>query len=466
MRWLISDALATGNLLRAQVRHADRFFSTRRGADLWIDGVDFIVSTPAPVLSAYCGQLAKHIQLTAPKGQLPEAVHFFAGFDEFLRRCAAAGEAYAYHALAAGLCCLDRFIPSLRRDALPFSVVNDSLLMLVSPHYRAIRCAAFNSGLEVGIQTGNGWFRPDFGWIIFAPPVLIPGRPRCVQSYSFIHEVCHAVLFGDAYCRTFGSLETTQSILIAIEESIIGLDLLTYGALRRASETLHAVAEFEKVSIGNDASVERRISALHRGAIHPNRFVRALRAAAQRQLGSESPVSRIIEAQDSGEDASAWVGDKSIAFHIAGLRGFTDRVFDPRFRSIVDILPPDPVHASNARAASTEKMDAHRPFFGCQLETLCADRRKRNKHTKALRNFVIRGADLVSAAGPLDPRASEVLASAMQEIAWQMVACKFEGDILPWAARHVIERLQEVVPAPTALRISSALKDPFTAIEP
>ncbi|MGN2254297.1 hypothetical protein ACFWZ4_13030 [Frateuria sp. GZRe12] len=464
---LESEVIDFSATLRRRIRCTQRFLTSRLGSDLWVDGVDALLSTPVEILQAYTSVLLRRIEREIAKSKKATILEFFAAFDDFLAYCVSRGESAIYHGLAAGMCTLRFFDSELRAGDIPFAVVNDSLMVLVCNQYRAVRFYAFNSGIEIYASTKNGAFRPDLGAIVIGPPVLVPGRPSRVQSFSLIHELCHAALFGDSYCRMFGSIGATKSMLLNIEESIIGLDLLLYGSLRKMSPAhLEAQHEFERLVISKTNDINLRRATLARGAMYPTEFVRSLRATAQRRLNEANAFSERILSLDAGEDVSNWVGPNALDFHIRGLAALTSRIEHPTFRKIVDLLPRDPVQQRNSFQALGKAFGLDDCFHECSIEAPSRSVRKHNLRASHSRRTMIRCAEIAIGGRYLSASQGDSFISRIMEIAGRFSTCDAgEPCFSRWVKQEAVHLLEHAV-RPECLSLAiEALSNPFLPLD-
>jgi hypothetical protein len=129
--------------LRVLAADFSRWAATPTGADLWVDGLDAISSTPAPAFEVYLQHLVDG--LGNARCEPGEWNHFVAGCQLFLQHCRSDSEAAFWHGLACVLSCFEVSGGPPKISSTDVAIVNDTLLYLLSPQHRSIRHIALFS---------------------------------------------------------------------------------------------------------------------------------------------------------------------------------------------------------------------------------------------------------------------------------------------------------------------------------
>ncbi len=369
------------------------------GADLWIDGLTVFRTVDEPTFDAYLeaflGFAARAERpLRALDAKRPAAL--VARFTPFLEACAEQGPRGFWPALAVGLC-LVRAVggPPRLETGDELAILNDSLLFLVSPTYRGIRLAAYNSGLRtLAGRTGKSpVFRPEYGHFHVHPPTLVDAEPPRVPYYNYSHDLAHIVLFGDAYLRPVGTQETTASLLLNAEETVCTLDLVLAVELMRFGVDLHALTGLRNLEAG---SKEGKPNVAAKVAGDPDRvraYQTALKASTQLHLEARSTVSnRIVGAVDIPPDLADWFHPLTQKVHAVWGEKLGLRVWHPLFQRFVSLLPPQPEHAVNLLRFCSETFSCGR-WIEDPLPEPCLESRRKGILLHRLRFLVIRAAE-------------------------------------------------------------------------
>ncbi|HKH47583.1 MAG TPA: hypothetical protein VKM72_23240, partial [Thermoanaerobaculia bacterium] len=275
----------------------DRWARSLVGGDLWVDGWRAVRSTDEHLFARYrdafldfCQQSGAAVR-SLDEESLPSVLE---RFELFLEACAEANAGSFWPALAVGLALVQAVGGPPRIERSPeAAVANDSLLLIVSPSYRAIRCHAYNAGIATFCVPDSQVpvFRPELGHFLISPRYQVRHEPPRVQFYTVNHDLSHLVLFGDAYLRPVGSPAMTAALLLNAEETCCTLDLVLARDLDRFGIELNALAELLRIESGSKAG---RPSVTQRVAREPAAFTAyqaALKAAAQERLTASTPVS-------------------------------------------------------------------------------------------------------------------------------------------------------------------------------
>jgi len=331
------------------------FFSTLKGADLWIDGYDCINSTSYDVFNIYLDAFFLVIE-EIDKRKCTNYASSFVGllsvFDKYLEACCEKSQDNFWPALSVGICIVHALGGPPNISEKPCSIVNDTLLLLLSKNYRSIRTRAYNYGavLEITAAQDDQLFRPELGIVPMGPPISIADSdfPK-VQFYNIAHEFSHLVNFGDVYIRPYGSLPTTAELLLNAEEANIGMDLLMMQEMNRFKPSLHASSEFRGIQPGEIGPDETSVATI--ASEHPallKNYQLGLRAIAQLELNTQSSIGKeLSNLCIVPDDINLWISSKSRKKHIDGAWTIANRVHSRPFRELVSLLPQDSDHHAN-----------------------------------------------------------------------------------------------------------------------
>jgi hypothetical protein len=261
MRWSRNKAIKRYDLLARAIKKPSIFFESKLGADLWIDGYNALASTNSVLFLHYLNVFEEIHAKFAIFEHNPTA-GMFKALDGMLLACSKAGEAEFLHALAVSICVINScdITPTLvgNRGA----IINDTVAILLSPNYRAIRLAAYNLGVVIFFneQQNDKLFAPQHYQIFFGRPIAVKGKIWKCQFYNVAHEAGHSVYFGDGYFQRHGNKYRTAQAFLAAEESLIGVDLLIYSELSRFDHDLHCLKEFGGIDIATGQRFDQRVA--------------------------------------------------------------------------------------------------------------------------------------------------------------------------------------------------------------
>ncbi|MFY9821643.1 MAG: hypothetical protein WAM82_09675 [Thermoanaerobaculia bacterium] len=385
--------------LRARAADPEAWIYSALGADLWIDGLTAFRTVDEPTFDAY---LEAYLGFAARAGDPIRSLNegrpaaLLGRFAPFLQACAEQGPRSFWPTLAVGLC-LVRSLggPPRLETGDELAILDDSLLFLVSPTYRGIRLAAYNTGLRtLAGRTGKSpTFRPEYGHFHLHPPSLIDAEPPRIPFYNYSHDLAHIVLFGDAYLRPVGTPETTASLLLNAEETVCTLDLVLAAELTRFGVHLHALTGLRKLESGSKVG---KPSVTVQAAGDPDRvraYQVALKAAAQLHLGTRSTVTeRIVDSVDIPADLADWFDPLTQKMHASWAESLGRRVWHPVFQRLVSLLPPQPEHTANLLRFCGETFSSGR-WIEEPLQEPCREARQKGILLYRLRFLVIRAAE-------------------------------------------------------------------------
>lgn len=336
--------------LRELASRPEEWVGSPEGTDLWIDGLVALESVDerqfGRCLDACLDYFAR---LESPLDSLAGdclALRLEA-FDAFLEASAEAGEGSFWQALAVGIC-LARALGATPRVVAPGTeVINDTLMVLLSPSYRSVRYASYNAGIRVLGTRGRKApvFRPELGHFLVVPPVLLNEQPPRFQFYTLNHDCAHIVLFEDTYLRPVGSPALTASLLLNAEETVCTIDLLLAREMRRFQVDFQAFQELIKLEVGRNQTGGELSSVLLRASEDEDDSIRyqiGLKAAAQRDLTLLSPLSRQIGSGAVPPEIHNWFHPDSQYTHAWWAEELAGRVWNPAFQRLVSLLPPLP----------------------------------------------------------------------------------------------------------------------------
>jgi hypothetical protein len=383
--------------LRALADDFEGWCSSAIGADLWIDGVDAVRSTPPRIFDAYLGAF---IEFKARlKAQTRGWADELSRFDSFIEALAGRGPAPFLHGLAVGMALIRALggVPLVAEKGV--AVVNDTLLALCSPTYRTIRTAAYNAGIRAYPIDGEGGveFRPEYSAFALHEPYLIRSLyPIRVQHFNVNHDLAHLAFFADCYIRPIGTEATTASLLLNAEEACCALDLRIVVELSRFDYPLHALEELRRIESGQRKGLESVFAAVAQDPPIARRLERGLKAAAQRTLTQRSGLSReLAQREEPPPELDAWISERARRSHARYSTVLAARIHQPAFSALASLLPPSEDHHRNLIAASSREWDA---MFPPEAPEPSLTQRERHVEIHRLRFLVIRVAEVVAAA--------------------------------------------------------------------
>ncbi|WEK29602.1 MAG: hypothetical protein P0Y58_22320 [Candidatus Pseudomonas phytovorans] len=261
MLWSKEKALSHYNYLSGELNNPNVFFESKIGADLWIDGYDALASTNSMLFLHYL-DIFESLYKEIARADVEQATGLYNALDSLLLVCAEAGEAEFMHALAVGICIASSHgvVPNIVSSQ--GVIINDTVVTLLSPNYRAIRLAAYNLGVVIRFQEeqDDRKFSPQSYRVYFGRPLAVKGRLWKCQFYNVGHEAGHIVYFGDGYLCRYGDQYETAQAFLAAEESLIGVDLLIYSELARFGHNLHCLNEFGGIDIATGERFDQRVA--------------------------------------------------------------------------------------------------------------------------------------------------------------------------------------------------------------
>jgi hypothetical protein len=262
-------------------------------AGLWVDGYDALAHLKGRRLD-----ILVRTFLEATIGEGSRRFHvsrWLANCDRLLKN-ATDDSSLFYSTLAmtvGGLHCLrSMFDLSMAGEEVP--IINDYVMLALSPAYRACRFEAYNLGvtLHVDLNSDRGSFSPADRRVVLGRSFVCPGTTKVLQHYNVLHDLSHITLFGDAY-RTPPKSLPTELLLLLMEECCCSVDLLIISELNRFAEGLRVRQEFRSIEGRVPTGFETTKSAAQLAAEDKVLFVRM-----QRALKSLS-VQRLVEYSDS-----------------------------------------------------------------------------------------------------------------------------------------------------------------------
>ncbi len=382
--------------LRALSRDFGRWESTPVGADLWVDGIDAVRNTPPSVFDAYVSallELHRTLGRSTPL-QLPTMREYLLTVDTLLAFCAQRQEEM-WPALAAGICVVHCCggPPQLGVIGHELTIVNDTLMLLLSPTYRAIRFNAFNVGVTVQLDHGSApdWFYPETRSVRFGEKYFVAGDVSRIQHYNVTHDLAHIVYFADCYIAVGGS-SADFSLLLNAEEFCCGIDLVLMSEIRRRGLVLNVMKEFRGVepldqprtpmSVAEKACRNRR---------DIRRYQRGLRAVAQRISGADNDVARELleRGADCPDDIHGWVSTGAIDKHIRGTRDVQRRANGKFAVEGKRELSLCGAHMRNLQRAVVDGWSSGSVPLGLLTPELCQSSRDRNVAANSERTFFL-----------------------------------------------------------------------------
>lgn len=236
-----SEWLAQFVALREQASDPDRFLESEIGGDLWVDGLNVLLTVEAEEF------LEALETFTASYAFNPHSkTDSVAALQRYALAAARADEFQLYQALALGITWL-----SLQEEVhaqffnLPVKIANHSVALLLSPTYLSIWAHAYNAGITLFLDLDThrlSTFRPEHGRIYQNGRTHIPGRTILYPFQSYHHEMAHILLFHDLYPRVLGASVAEDTTAFAhMETSISCTDELILSELLAVREDLNLI---------------------------------------------------------------------------------------------------------------------------------------------------------------------------------------------------------------------------------
>lgn len=396
---------------------------TPLGADLWIDGrvalraasCDGLFLRTTQAFLSFCERAGAPVRSLEKEG----LAALLARIDPFLEACASHGRDTFWPGLALGLAAIHSLGGPPRIEVSGAATVNDSVALVLSPSYRALRFAGYNDGISVRMspRKTSQPFRPELGHFLITPPTLIPEEPPRAQFFNVSHDLIHIVLFGDAYMRPVGTPETTAALLLNAEETACTLDLVLAGDLGRFGLDLRILTELLQIESGCRAgrpSVTLRIVREGKGF---TAYQKALKAASQGNLSSCTPVSRRIrEGIALPSDLGDWFDPRAQQTHASWHEDLADRVWNPVFQRFISLIPSVSGHLENLHRFTWESWEPGQPVLE-EIPEPCPAARATGVLVHRLRSLVIRAAEVAVA---LDEAGSLPAALADELTGWAL----------------------------------------------
>lgn len=363
-----SDKTAAYETLRRLADAPSVWLHDPRGARLWLDGLDAVRSTPPLVFSTYAEAFADVVRRCHPNARDPDDLgphDLLASAEAFLRALALdEDDTRVWHGLAVALASCERAADSLALGT--GVIINDVLLLIASPTYRAIRLAAFNDGVRAIVRRDleSGPFRPEYGYFVATPPYVVDHAPPFIQQYNINHDVAHLVLFGDAYLRPIGTAAMTGELLLNAEEACCSLDLFVVAELRRLRKDLHALVEMRGVERGiRSGGTQSLLQTASADPATQRWYQYGLKSAALRRVPAPSPVSsRLCGRDDVPADIDDWLGGSAQQGHANWwIEQARSRTHNSAFASVVSCLPPRTDQWHNLVRSALTEWDPTRP---------------------------------------------------------------------------------------------------------
>lgn len=383
----------------------ERWIRSPVGLDLSVDGWTAITSARGDLFARFVDAFLDFCRREGTPLRFLDAGSFaslLARFEPFLEACAELGPGGFWPCLAVGLTLVQTLGGPPRIESSEAAVViGDSLLLVTSPSYRALRFAAYNAGVRTLCTDRPKLppFRPEFGLLLLSSGELVLQDPRCVQYITVNHDLAHIVLFGDAYLRPAGSPAMTAALLLNAEETSCLLDLVMARDLGRFGVELRSLGDLLALEAGAEKGRE---SLTRRAAMSRDSFVAcqsALRAAAQGHLTASTPVSeRIREGVSIPPDLEDWFRPSTQGTHAAWNEGLSERIWNPDFQRLVSLLPPLAGHHENLLRFTRKTWEPGEPVLD-PIPEPCPVSRSRGLLEYRLRFLVIRAAELAAKLG-------------------------------------------------------------------
>jgi hypothetical protein len=344
--------------LRSLAAHPNRWIRTRVGADLWIDGLTaFQRVSPATFethLRTFIGRDVGGTEIDSD--DLP---NLLAAWERHARSEGPSPASFwANLAIGMAIAGAAGGLPNIQDGAA--TVVNDTLLTLLSPFYRSLRFAAYNRGFvfRVSERPPRASFVPEVGFFAVAPPYVVRSlAPSRLQQYSIGHELVHLTFFCDVYRVPIGSVQTTAALLLNAEEVALSADLRFVTELASWGVPLHHVTEYDKTQISGRAGASRPDTPFARVRAKPAIAARYASGLKSRALGfaDESAIGRLSAAR-LPPDLADWVSDATLRRHATWHANKARMIHRGAYREIAELWPPDGRTQTNARRFLRESL--------------------------------------------------------------------------------------------------------------
>jgi hypothetical protein len=419
--------------LKSQALLPEEFFETPSGADLWIDGVDCLRSVQTEdAVHAYrllrvAAQRSRHVD--APKGELGAFLNVVSSIARVIAGGDSEGKIWAI--LAASLTVLQHVRGRLDIFLGDCSIVNDSLMLSLSPTYRNTRFLAYNEGVEVGIaqEQNDSLFRPEYKSVLMGPPIAIIGAQPKVQFYNLAHEAGHIVYYGDIYARFFGSFALSHNLFLVAEEALIGADLLMMRDVSNLQIGLHAAKEFRGIEPGQQGGVvtsfATRASMTSKGIRHSQLGLRAT-AIRESNVIADASLS-LVGGWPKPAGLDEWMDASARKKHYDGAVEIANRVGNAGFQRIVGMLPRNIVNEECLWNSYYQYSRTGETFHGIVAPDPNDRQRRIALNKKRSTQLILRAADTVYAAALDGVSNYDTFESAVSRWVGRLVGYRLRG---------------------------------------
>lgn len=405
--------------LRKLTVNCEEFLTTLEGGDLWIDGFNAIASTSPDLFSHYSDIFFAILENSSGLGYINSFKSVYDTFDDIFANISNIELSTLYHFLSVGISAIYALGGLPKLSDTPYSIINDSVVSLLSKNYRNIRFRAFNDGvtLDLSKSVDKDFFRPEFGVVSLGEPFVVFNTFPLLQFYNFAHEAGHIVFFSDAYIKFLGKSDTNICLLLNSEESLISLDLIMLFEISSISQELYLIKLFETVETGDYQSNLKTIFKASSSNKNILKYQKALKAMAQKNLNIENPLSSILsEKVNIPNDIYNWFGLKAVNKHIVGAKVISNRIHHDLFQELSSFIPLDTKKIMNVLEAFYQNWSSNSMLFNLEFEEPSKQKRITAKAIYRIKKTILSEVDEILSREFLDSK------TVNQYLLWVMSA--------------------------------------------
>lgn len=314
--------------------------TTASGADLWVDGFDAITSTDHRVFESYWNLYRRVLPDHESSETIPTRLECLVCGDIFLRHCRNAGADRFWPALAVQIAAFIATGGPPRLEAGHLSIVNDTILMILSRRYRHSRFLGFNRGVALSWMDEEldlDAFRPEQRALRVAGRILLKEDPIRVQAYNINHDLAHIAFHSDLYLTPGRSRDEAARRFIRIEELCVSNDPLVLSDLLEWDIDLRMIDECS-------AGTSNQPEAIQRLARDESEYLAARHALVDAAVQT---LDRFLTSGDlegvRPAHPESWVAPAELESHAIGAVTMADRLTSAQFKPFLALLRRPPL---------------------------------------------------------------------------------------------------------------------------
>ena len=283
----------------------ENFWNTALGGDLWIDG-RFAIQTLLKNQILISKFTKKYNITTLSTCSL--GLHLSYLDKEIGKSVKNPDQWWSYVGIGIGILWATGGPPSLERSK-SLIILNDTVMHILSPSYRAIRFLSFNQGVEI-VSEG---FEPGLRRFSIADRNLISKRLNLVQFYNINHDSMHCLFFERIYSTRFLGENNSIYATMMAEATCIAYDAVIYSELAIHRKELKVLSEYEAITNDKQKKFFSRNASSHLGALSS---AASLRQAVSDSYPHECILKKVFEAKfrksdKKNREVEKWISSKN-----------------------------------------------------------------------------------------------------------------------------------------------------------